>query len=179
MHRAANRLLAIFMPPLLLILIFILILHEKVATLQSHKEAQANGIDAVHYSPDPSNNKLKLYVYDLPHEHSLEHYLDILAAETAPKSNCDWNLNVCAENWAPNYSSIRQAGGDSILIQKFRRYPNRVLNAEDADLFVVPYPHSSICRLYTQTCWFGCTMYCSKERSSTIANDVQNIVSYN
>jgi len=100
---------------------------------------------------------LRIFVYDLRYEYSLEAFLKSLKEEkTNPKSNCDWNMDVCEEQWTGLYSMLRQCGGDAILIQKFRRYPRRVYDPDDADLFVVPYPHSSFCRFLVNPKWNGC-----------------------
>ena len=94
-----------------------------------------------------TRTKLKIFVYDLPYQYSLENFLKEQNLSNYKKSNCDWNLNVCAEEeWVGEYSTHRQNGGDATLIHKFRRYANRVYDPDDADIFVVPFPHSSMCR---------------------------------
>lgn len=101
--------------------------------------------------------KLKIFVYDLPYDYSLENYLKTLKASSIPKSNCDWNMNVCnEETWVGEYSTMRQYGADAIFISKFRRYANRVYDPDDADIFVVPFPHSSMCRYPQRAIWEGC-----------------------
>lgn len=45
----------------------------------------------------PLNSELKIYVYDLPFEYSLENYIKTVTEQTMPRSNCDWNMNVCKE----------------------------------------------------------------------------------
>jgi hypothetical protein len=96
------------------------------------------GVDDMQMKQD---SNLKIYVYDLPYKYSLENFLKIHKAINdpgKPKSNCNWNMNVChEEKWEDEYSTMRQYGGDVILIQKFRRYPNRVYEPDDADIFVV------------------------------------------
>jgi len=103
--------------------------------------------------------KLKIYVYELEYEFSLEKYIEEINASSLPKSNCDWNMNVCAEeNWVGQYSSMRQYGADATLIKLFRSYSNRVDDPSDADIFVVPFPHSSFCRKYfRQPLWKKCS----------------------
>ena len=63
------------------------------------------------------------------------------------RSNCDWNRHVCKEkSWHDEYSNFRQYGADVTIIEKFKHYDNLVTNANEADLFLVPYPHQSHCR---------------------------------
>ena len=47
--------------------------------------------------PIALNSELKIYVYDLPFEYSLENYIKTVTEQTMPRSNCDWNMNVCKE----------------------------------------------------------------------------------
>jgi len=104
-----------------------------------------------------SSAKLKVFVYELEHEFTLEKYIEDINSHSQPRSNCDWNMNVCAEeNWIGQYSSMRQYGADATLIKLFRSYANRVFDPADADIFVVPFPHSSICRTYVHQCWTKC-----------------------
>ena len=104
-----------------------------------------------------SSTKLNIYVYELEDEFSLEKYIEEMNASSLPKSNCDWNMNVCAEeNWVGQYSTMRQYGADSTLIKLFRSYSNCVDDPRDADIFVVPFPHSSFCRKYFSTSWYKC-----------------------
>ena len=42
---------------------------------------------------------------------------------------------------------MRQYGADVTLIEKFKHYDNVVTNPDEADIFLVPYPHSSHCRI--------------------------------
>ena len=51
---------------------------------------------------------------------------------------------------------MRQYGGDATLTLKFRRYANRVYDPDDADIFVVPFPHSSMCRDPGYQSWYKC-----------------------
>lgn len=100
--------------------------------------------------------KLKIFVYDLPYQYSLENFLKNVK-EYSPKSNCDWNMNICSEEeWVGVYSTMRQYGGDATLTLKFRRYANRVYDPDDADIFVVPFPHSSMCRDPGYQSWIKC-----------------------
>ncbi len=109
-----------------------------------------------------SSAKLKVFVYELEHEFTLEKYIEDINSHSQPRSNCDWNMNVCAEeNWVGQYSSMRQYGADATLIKLFRSYVNRVYDPADADIFVVPFPHSSICRTYFRQCWGKCS--CSRD----------------
>ena len=47
--------------------------------------------------PIALNSELKIYVYDVPFEYSLENYIKTVTEQTMPRSNCDWNMNVCKE----------------------------------------------------------------------------------
>mmetsp|Transcript_12093 Transcript_12093/g.18264 ORF Transcript_12093/g.18264 Transcript_12093/m.18264 type:complete len:237 (-) Transcript_12093:326-1036(-) len=84
-------------------------------------------------------------------------------------------MNVCAEeNWIGQYSSMRQYGADATLIKLFRSYANRVFDPADADIFVVPFPHSSICRTYVHQCWTKCR--CSDGRDTEEAMRVEKMI---
>jgi len=93
---------------------------------------------------------LKVYMYKLEKTwsadeivHQLETHRDIYWK----RNNCGWNRHVCKEKtWEKEYSTFRQYGADVTIIEKFKHYENLVTNPKDADLFLVPYPHSSQCR---------------------------------
>lgn len=89
-------------------------------------------------------------MYDLPTTYSADtivHHLETYKDIYWQQSNCGWNRHVCKEKvWQKEYSTFRQYGADVTIIEKFKHYENLVNKTDEADIFVVPYPHSSQCR---------------------------------
>ena len=96
---------------------------------------------------------LNVYMYNLQKRWKVDtilHGLERCSGATKSfwcQSNCDWNKHVCREKeWQGGYSTMRQYGADVTIIEKFKHYDNLVTDPNDADIFLVPYPHASHCR---------------------------------
>ena len=97
---------------------------------------------------------VKVYMYNLQGTKwdvdTIVNALERCDAETRKwwcRSNCGWNRNVCREReWHHEYSTLRQYGADVTIIEKFKHYDNIVDDPEEAEIFLVPYPHASHCR---------------------------------
>ena len=109
---------------------------------------------------------LKIYMYELPEAFRAE---AIAAKYTTPfyldnpdwmPTNCDLAKSVCRETvWRKEYSTMRQYAADMTIIEKFKHYKHRVLDPAEADIFVVPYPHSADCRAPPENHWTHCPVH--------------------
>jgi hypothetical protein len=82
--------------------------------------------------------------------------------------NCLWELKVCMDKQLSHHSKGKKCMahrynyvGDVAFIERFLTYDYRVYDPNQADLFVVPYPHKSHClchmdfRIYSSRCSLG------------------------
>ena len=95
---------------------------------------------------------LKLFIYDtLPEEFSIEAVSTCINNKyNADRSNnCNWDPVVCNENSSgtyPYYNLYRtNFNNDVVLLKRFLRYEYQTKDPNEADLFIVPYPHKSHC----------------------------------
>jgi Exostosin family len=73
-----------------------------------------------------------------------------------------------------SFSSLSTKMADVAIIQLFRTYPGRVYKVEDADLFVVPYPHAAHCY-----CADGWEKACGQVDDTTINTIFESLPYYN
>ena len=95
---------------------------------------------------------LKLYIYDtLSEEFSIPAVSHCIHQKfnADNSNNCNWEPVVCNENASgtyPYYSLYRtNFNSDVVLLKRFLRYEHITKDPNEADLFIVPYPHKSHC----------------------------------
>lgn len=130
---------------------------------------------------------LKVFVYDsLPEEFDVLRVSRCIYDKYQPslssRSNCNWEPKVCKEvqvdttrygmysNYRNNYNS------DVVIIQSFRNYPGRVNDPQEAELFVVPYPHKSHCLCHKKV---DMTVRCHYPKSEFQSQILSNLLHYN
>jgi hypothetical protein len=130
---------------------------------------------------------LKVFVYDsLPEEFDVLHVSRCIYDKYQPnqssRSNCNWEPKVCKEVQVDStrygmYSKYRNNyNSDVVIIQSFQNYPGRVKNPQEADIFVVPYPHKSHCLCHKMV---DMTVRCHYPESAFQSQILANLQHYN